>query len=1043
MRRPLTMIVGLLLGLGIAGSAHGQEASALSRADASKLDASLRSLVAPAPNGAKRSGGDVPVLHPGMAVSSSPEASTNRAAPNEGATDRRRADPPVPRYRVLVRTRSGRRLPAPRLRREGMQIGRTLGPITTARLTADDVIRLARRPDVVGLSASPRNEPLKEPVNDAAAGLSGIRVLNNGGLNGTSYTGEGVAACLIDSGIDIRHLDFRSLADTTQSRIVSIWDQTLTARPGEGTPDARRDADFDGLRYGVEYQQSEIEDELDGTPSGAVRHADFTGHGTHVAGTFAGNSGADPLRRYTGMAPDARLIIVKTDYSSVGLLDGLAYCGEVAADEGLPVVANLSLGTDYGPHDGTLAQDVGISRWARAVPGRAVAIGAGNSADDGIHVSGQIRARESETVPFDVERYDARPGAKNDDVRINLWFDGDPQVSVDVRSPNGHVVSTSVGENAAGLTPDGRVRIVQGVSTGNGDLEVIVAVDDSIETRPPASGTWSIEVTNPEPSPSRYHGWLYYDTMPVAMQDGDAAYTITSPGSAITAITAGAYVHQYRWCADSDAGRDSAPDCYQDARLDGTDALSAFSSHGPLRNGRIKPDLAAPGQVMASSYSRDFTSAASRVAPGGRHRYAFGTSMSTPVAAGAAALLLQENPSLTAQEIRTALTTGAAADEATGLGPNTRWGYGKLDAVGAMGQVMGATPSRRREVLAYDGWEQTGTRSMSGESAAVRFSPTIEGFVSGVLLHTATNSSIDDSLTICVWSDDGTGVPAEQLGAPVRIAPASLAANSWSYLDLMDAGVYVHPGSTYHLGIQTASTADLQLLVDVGQTDGRTSRRTRSRPGAPWRKVLDHDLKVRPIVSTGGNSRGGDSRITRFRVEEKDRKAVLSWQARADRDVDRYVLEQARDGDRFRRLGFVGGGSASQDTEQYRYTTSALDPGRYRFRVRQVRENGATRESRERALRIGMRRAYELSPVAPNPVGDRASFQLRVQTPQRVRVSLYNVLGQHVQTVHDDVLAANRSHVIVIEGSPLASGMYFVRIIGEEFQTTRKFVRIQ
>jgi len=120
-----------------------------------------------------------------------------------------------------------------------------------------------------------------------------------------------------------------------------------------------------------------------------------------------------------------------------------------------------------------------------------------------------------------------------------------------------------------------------------------------------------------------------------------------------------------------------------------------------------------------------------------------------------------------------------------------------------------------------------------------------------------------------------------------------------------------------------------------------------------------------------------------------------------------------------------------------------LDPGRYRFRVRQIREDGAAIESREVALRIGMRRTYELSPVAPNPVGDRGTLRLRVRTPQRVRVSLYNVLGQRVQKVHDSVLAADRSHVIVIEGSPLASGVYFVRIVGERFRDTRKLIRVR
>jgi len=178
-------------------------------------------------------------------------------------------------------------------------------------------------------------------------------------------------------------------------------------------------------------------------------------------------------------------------------------------------------------------------------------------------------------------------------------------------------------------------------------------------------------------------------------------------------------------------------------------------------------------------------------------------------------------------------------------------------------------------------------------------------------------------------------------------------------------------------------------------------------------------------------------------VEAQGQRAVLSWQADAAPEIGGYVLEQARDGDRFQRLGFVDGVVTSQDAEPYRYTTSALNPGRYRFRIRRIREDGATTDSREAALRVGMRRTYELSPVAPNPVGERGTLRLRVRTPQRVRVSLYNVLGQRVQEVHDDFLAADRSHAITLDGSTLASGMYFVRIVGERFRDTRKLIRVR
>ena len=61
-----------------------------------------------------------------------------------------------------------------------------------------------------------------------------------------------------------------------------------------------------------------------------------------------------------------------------------------------------------------------------------------------------------------------------------------------------------------------------------------------------------------------------------------------------------------------------------------------------------------------------------------------GTSMATPVAAGAAALILGRAPSLGAQQVFSAMTSGAVSDVNTGSVPNLSWGAGKLNVYAAM-----------------------------------------------------------------------------------------------------------------------------------------------------------------------------------------------------------------------------------------------------------------------------------------------------------------------------------------------------------------------
>ena len=84
--------------------------------------------------------------------------------------------------------------------------------------------------------------------------------------------------------------------------------------------------------------------------------------------------------------------------------------------------------------------------------------------------------------------------------------------------------------------------------------------------------------------------------------------------------------------------------------------MASFSGSGPTRDDRIKPDVVAPGVDIISTV------------PAGLKRPEYvdvyyaresGTSLSTPVAAGLSALLLQADGNLTPAGVKAAMTRGA------------------------------------------------------------------------------------------------------------------------------------------------------------------------------------------------------------------------------------------------------------------------------------------------------------------------------------------------------------------------------------------------
>ena len=82
--------------------------------------------------------------------------------------------------------------------------------------------------------------------------------------------------------------------------------------------------------------------------------------------------------------------------------------------------------------------------------------------------------------------------------------------------------------------------------------------------------------------------------------------------------------------------------------------------------------------------------------------------------------------------------------------------------------------------------------------------------------------------------------------------------------------------------------------------------------------------------------------------------------------------------------------------------------------------------------------AYRLTPAYPNPFNPQTQFTLTVIEEQHVRVEVYNLLGRRVKVLHDARLAAEQTYTFTFEASNVPSGIYLIRITGEQFSTTQR-----
>lgn len=530
--------------------------------------------------------------------------------------------------------------------RPGSVLGATeRGWIVTGRVPLDGIEAVRRSTAVTSLKPAQALHPVLDatvPEIEAGPGLPDD-MLSSGGA--------GAIAAFIDGGADFAHVNFRRPDGTTRLRV--LWDQNA--------PVPRADSPFG---YGRRYGFAEIDAALQtGNPYVALGYNPGSrSHGTHVMDIAAGSGGGvNPL----GVAPEAELMFVNPAFSdiawqgegavgsefgdSVQLLEALRFLFDEAGDQ--PCVINISLGTNGGPHDGTSLVEQGIDALITGAPNRAVVIAASNSFNDGIHAAGNVP--QGGSVELRWEAADTSAGQ----AELEVWYAGTDVFDAELIAPDGTAVGTvPLGSNARARDAQGNTVLFVSHREGdpnNGDNTVGMFLD-----RHEPGSVWRLRLHGRTiTGDGGFHAWVERnDTSQskfAAPQDN--SHTLGSISCGHDSIVVGSY----------------------DAHTAGT-PLSVFSSAGPTRDGREKPELSAPGDAVRAASSGTGTGLTRKS----------GTSMAAPAVTGVVALLLAEararGQDLSSDAIRSRLIDTARSDPPDGEGWDDRYGNGRVHAAGAV-----------------------------------------------------------------------------------------------------------------------------------------------------------------------------------------------------------------------------------------------------------------------------------------------------------------------------------------------------------------------
>lgn len=533
---------------------------------------------------------------------------------------------------------------------EGEKMDVLAGGIISARVRVDTADALVKHANVERVQTKKRARPFL----DAVAADVGLRV-PPATARAVAETGKDVFVAVIDTGFDLSHPMFRDSAGNL--RVTALLDQT-SRDPATNAP-----LEFDTA--GLEVQWA---------AGGGKAGKDENGHGTHVASTAAGSAFAG----LEGVAPEAKYLLVKTDFLNTD--DAIAWAFAKAGTK--PCVANLSLGHHFGPHDGTDVEE--RLHESLSGPGKVVVCAAGNEREDAIHVGGNFAADQVETVTLDVLRQPG-PNPKPPFAVVTLWYSNTDEFDVTLITPHGEELAVpntgNVDQYQLSVLD---IELARKAYNWSNLTQVQITLAASAASAPNSLiDGWRLRLACRTAAVGRIDGWVHnsgfaeFRDHPLVEQ----ARTIGQPATGKACIAVASHTSKTKWTADGGTFSDSQ------AVIGRT---SHFSSMGPTRDGRWKPEISSPGHWVTAALADGSEEAADdRFADNaGRLLTIQGTSMATPVVVGVVALLLQKKKTLTPDMIRTILKASARHDAHTGPAEwSPAYGFGKIDVPAALAQV--------------------------------------------------------------------------------------------------------------------------------------------------------------------------------------------------------------------------------------------------------------------------------------------------------------------------------------------------------------------
>ncbi|MCG6913343.1 S8 family peptidase [bacterium BMS3Abin03] len=187
-------------------------------------------------------------------------------------------------------------------------------------------------------------------------------------------------------------------------------------------------------------------------------------------------------------------------------------------------------------------------------------------------------------------------------------------------------------------------------------------------------------------------------------------------------------------------------------------------------------------------------------------------------------------------------------------------------------------------------------------------------------------------------------------------------------------------------------------------------------------------FQLAPVVSV---------ELTSFKGNYYDGSVQLEWFTSKETNNYGFEIQKRYDNTEFEKIGFVQGSNNTTEGNDYSFTDTDLLSYRIYYRLKQIDFNGKFKYSDVVMVEDPALNEFQLYRNYPNPFNPSTTISYSLPRQARIKIALYNILGNLVEILFDGEQTAG-IHQLILNAKDLSSGVYFVSMVADHFNKSIK-----